>query len=157
MRFPLILALITAATAVPNAVADADALAAAEIAARAVGDKCSYWDSIKGQVCESELKHQLVGRDRYELTLQQTVHGQCKDVGKCNSFWGFSVNDKCPHDPKSVKCCIDDYQCNDGNGGWGYCMNTGGAACHNARGHFISKKCPGPNDVKCCIIPVTPV
>ncbi|KAL9100192.1 MAG: hypothetical protein Q9187_009393, partial [Circinaria calcarea] len=59
----------------------------------------------------------------------------------------FTVNNFCPNDPADVKCCISK-SCTSASGKPGECLNNGRSKCS---GTFVTGRCPGPNDVQCCV------
>ncbi|KAI9862247.1 MAG: hypothetical protein M1813_004722 [Trichoglossum hirsutum] len=73
------------------------------------------------------------------------LKGTCTEVSKCTS--GFTIKNYCPNDPVNIKCCIGK-SCTSVNGNAGTCLNNPGSTCS---GTFVTGRCPGPNDVQCCV------
>ncbi|KAL8774325.1 MAG: hypothetical protein Q9209_001076 [Squamulea sp. 1 TL-2023] len=68
--------------------------------------------------------------------------GTCKTESSCTS--GFTVDNACPNDPASVKCCVQ-APCKDNSG---QCLDKTRNSC--AGGTFKADLCPGGNNVQCC-------
>lgn len=60
---------------------------------------------------------------------------------------GFTVNNYCPKDPANVKCCLSK-SCTSASGDAGNCLNNPGSKCS---GTFVTRRCPGPTNVQCCV------
>ena len=60
---------------------------------------------------------------------------------------GFTAKNLCPNDPAGVKCCINQ-SCTSESGEAGTCLNNPGPTC---AGTFVTGRCPGPDDVQCCV------
>ncbi|KAF2750550.1 hypothetical protein M011DRAFT_474072 [Sporormia fimetaria CBS 119925] len=96
-------------------------------------EKCTYWD----------------GGKNYK--------GVCDYPAECiEKEGGFIIDNRCPGD-KWNKCCIVKRGC---NGASSYCSNHGGwmgplgrSQCDWYGGKWLSGKCPGPPDVRCCDTP----
>ncbi len=71
--------------------------------------------------------------------------GICIDSGKCSDVGGTTYSGKCPSDPNSVKCC-DNIPCKADDGTSGKCVFS-----TQCSGNYVSGKCPGGNDFKCCL------
>jgi hypothetical protein len=61
----------------------------------------------------------------------------------------FTVNGAYPKDSVNVKCCITK-QCTDTAGKDGVCLNDV-TPINKCYGVFVKGRCPGPNDVQCCV------
>lgn len=71
--------------------------------------------------------------------------GTCQATAKCKGI-SYPAN-LCPKDPDDVQCCVT-ISCKDGSRS-GFCRSVKNNGCDG--GKFVSDKCPGPNDIKCCI------
>ena len=63
----------------------------------------------------------------------------------CSNYGGRSFSVKCPNDPNDIICC-DNIPCTADDGRKGNCLFS--TQCN---GDKISGKCPGGNDMKCCV------
>lgn len=97
-----------------------------------------------------------------DVCTYQDLKGTCNKVsectsGECHIEWqsvtsdyqlsGFTVNNYCPNDPTDVKCCISK-TCTSASGDAGNCLNNPGSKCS---GSFVTRRCPGPQNVQCCV------
>lgn len=82
--------------------------------------------------------------------------GTCLDSSTASCASGNFLSGLCPGTPANIRCCPDEApsdaavgkQCNNGYGGSrARCLDTETTAC---RVDFVSGKCDGPSNIKCC-------
>ncbi|KAM7194172.1 hypothetical protein V8F20_008092 [Naviculisporaceae sp. PSN 640] len=99
--------------------------------------------SIFSLVALSGLAYAAVG----DLCSSNGAWGICEPISWCNERGGNSnIQNLCPGTGTSVRCCFSP-MCDSGRG---FCTTTS-SRCREFGGQFISGKCPGPDNYKCCV------